>query len=440
MSPRTDSPPASPTKTGLGQEELRRNNLSALLTRVHVRGALSRASLTQYLGLNRSTIRALAAELEELGLVTERQPAESRRSGRPSLVLEPRRDNVAVGIDIGVDRIVVAAVALGGDVLDQRQRLHAPGEHDVEHVIGSAVQMVDDVLATLPGVRCLGIGVSVPGAVRQPDGLVRFAPNLGWVEEPFTEMFARRVGRPVFTGNDANLGVLAEHLRGAAVGFSDVAYLNGSVGVGGGFLVSGVPLMGASGYAGEVGHLLVDGRASERCRCGNVGCWETKVGENHLLVSAGRLPGGGPEGVDEVIAAAAAGEERAKQAVDDVGFWIGVGLRAVINVFNPEVIVLGGSMAALWQARQEAVDQTLDLWTLMTPRSDVVIRPSAFGLDSPWRGAAEAVFGSVLADPASVLDLEPPAAREPDSPNSEVPAPARQASGRGRSVAARQSR
>jgi predicted NBD/HSP70 family sugar kinase len=355
-------------------------------------------------------------------------------------VLEPRRDNVAVGLDIGVDRIVAAVVALGGEVLEQRQRLHAPGEHDVEHVIGSAAQMVEEVLGTVPGARCLGVGVSVPGAVRQPDGLVWFAPNLGWVEEPFTELFARRVGRPVFTGNDANLGVLAEHLRGAAVGFSDVAYLNGSVGVGGGFLVSGLPLMGASGYAGEVGHLLVDGRGSERCRCGNVGCWETKVGENHLLVSAGRLPGGGPEGVDEVIAAAAAGEERARQAVDEVGFWIGVGLRAVINVFNPEVIVLGGSMAALWQARQEEVDRTLDMWTLMIPRSDVVIRPSAFGLDSPWRGAAEAVFGSVLADPASVLDLAEPAAAAPDTPEPEVPAPEPQGSGRARSAAARQSR
>ena len=108
----------------------------------------------------------------------------------------------------------------------------------------------------------------------------------------------------MFTDNDANLGVLAEHLRGAAVGHSDVAYLNGSVGIGGGFLVGGVPLSGARGYAGEVGHLLVDGSSTQQCRCGNVGCWETKVGENQLLTLAGRLPGGGPEGVDEVIAAA----------------------------------------------------------------------------------------------------------------------------------------
>jgi len=373
-----------------------------------VQGATTRAALTRDLGLNRSTIGALATELEDLGLVTERQPAVVRRSGRPSFVLEPQRDNVAVAVDIGVDRIVTALVALGGDVLHQRQRPHAPGEHDVEHVIESTAQMVEEVLATHPGVRCLGTGVSVPGAVRDTDGSVRFAPNLGWVDQPFTELLSRRLGRRVFTDNDANLGVLSEHLRGAAVGHSDVAYLNGSVGIGGGFLVGGVPLSGARGYAGEVGHLLVDGSSTQQCRCGNVGCWETKVGENQLLMLAGRLAGGGPEGVDEVIAAADNGDERAGRALDEVGHWLGVGLRAVINVFNPEVIVLGGSLAALWEARQDVVDKTLDRWTLMSARSEVIIRASAFGLDSPWRGAAEMVFAPVLADPASVLDLAAP--------------------------------
>ncbi|MBF4763353.1 ROK family transcriptional regulator [Nocardioides islandensis] len=404
MTRRPGSPPTSPTKTGLGQEELRRNNLSALLTRVHLHGAISRASLTRELGLNRSTIGALAAELEDLGLVSERLPDAVRRSGRPSLVLEARRDNTVVGVDIGVDRIVTALVALGGEVLLQRQRPHAPGEHDVEHVIESAAQMIEEVLAARPDVRCLGVGVSVPGAVREADGLVRFAPNLGWVDQPFTEKLSHRLGRPVFTANDADLGVLAEHLRGAAVGYSDVAYLNGSVGIGGGFLVGGVPLSGARGYAGEVGHLLVDGAATEPCRCGNVGCWETKAGENHLLVAAGRLPGGGPDGVAEVIAAAAAGDQRATEALEQVAEWIGVGLRAVINIFDPEIIVLGGSLAALWRSRQAVIESVVDRWTLMTPRRDVLIRSSAFGLDSPWRGAAELVFAPLLADPAGVLD------------------------------------
>ncbi len=387
-------------KAGIGQEELRRNNLSQLLTRVHLSGPTSRAVLTRDLGLNRSTIGDLASSLEELGLITEGLPALAGRSGRPSHVVMPRADNVVIGVDLGVDRIVVALVALGGEVLERRERAHHRGEHDVDHVIESVVQMVDDVLTT-PHLRCLGLGVAIPGAVRAADGMVRFAPNLGWIDEPFTQLLSARVGLPVVTGNDANMGALAEHLRGAATEQLDVAYLSGSVGIGGGFLVGGVPLTGARGYAGEVGHLLVDNNG-DKCRCGNFGCWEMKVGENHLLVNAGRLPGGGPAGVAEVIAAAAGGEKRASDALDEVGYWLGIGLRAVINVFNPEIILLGGSLAAYWEARQEKVNETLDRWALMSPRSEVIIRPSAFGPDSPWRGAAELAFAPVLEDPMSV--------------------------------------
>lgn len=390
----------SKRRAGFGQEELRRNNLSQLLTRVHLSGPTSRAALTRELGLNRSTIGDLAASLEELGLIRQGVPEQAGRSGRPSHLVMPRDDNVVVGVDIGVDRIVVALVALGGQVLRRRERGHHRGEHDVTHVIESVGQMVDDVLAT-PHLRCLGVGVAVPGAVRLSDGAVQFAPNLGWIDEPFTELLSGRLGLPVVTGNDANLGALAEHLRGAATEQLEVAYLSGSVGIGGGFLVGGVPLTGARGYAGEVGHLLVDNNG-EKCRCGNYGCWEMKVGENRLLVNAGRLPGGGPVGVAEVIAAAAAGEKRASDALDEVGYWLGIGLRAVINVFNPEIIVLGGSLATIWEARQEKVNETLDRWALMSPRSQVIIRPSAFGPDSPWRGAAEQAFAPVLADPMSV--------------------------------------
>src|SRR6478609_5736287 len=246
-----------PTPTGVGTEELRRANLRAILQTVHTHGPTTRAVLTKQLGLNRSTIGALTGELQSLGLVTEQTPVVGGR-GRPSNLVVPSTDNVVVAVDVGVDRIAVATVGLGGEVLDRRTRGHQRGKHDVAHVVESVAQMVDETLNSSPHRRCLGAGVAVPGAVRAADGLVRFAPNLGWVDEPFTDLLAQRLGRPVVTGNDANLGVLAEHLRGVAIGHSDVAYLNASVGIGGGFLLGGRPMSGASGFAGEVGHMPVD--------------------------------------------------------------------------------------------------------------------------------------------------------------------------------------
>lgn len=389
------------TPTGVGADELRRANLRAILQTVHTHGPTTRAVLTRQLGLNRSTIGALTGELQSLALVSEQSAPVGGRSGRPSHLVVPREDNVVVAADVGVDRIAVALVGLGGHILERRTRGHQRGEHDVGHVVDAVAQMIEEVLAARPGMRCLGIGAALPGAVRDGDGMVRFAPNLGWVDEPFTELLAKRLGRPVASGNDANLGVLAEHLRGAAVGFSDVCYLIASVGIGGGFLMGGRPLTGASGYAGEVGHMQVDSEGPV-CRCGAVGCWETKVGENVLLRLAGRLPGGGPPAVAEVIAAAQAGDTRAAEALAEVADWCGVGIRTVINVFNPEIVVLGGCLAQVWRAAEDRVDEALNRSTMMSPRQDVVIRSASLEDEASLVGAAELAFAPVLDHPQAV--------------------------------------
>ena len=393
-----------PTPTGVSTDELRRANLRAILQTVHTRGPTTRAVLTRQLGLNRSTIGALTGELQTLGLVSEETSAVGGRSGRPSHLVVPREDNIVVAVDVGVDRIAVALVGLGGEVLDRRDRGHQRGEHDVAHVVDAVAQMVEEALGAAAGrkVRCLGVGVAVPGAVRAADGFVRFAPNLGWVEEPFTDLLAERLDRPVSTGNDADLGALAEHVRGAAVGYSEAVYLSASVGIGGGFLMAGRPLAGARGYAGEVGHMQVDSQGPV-CRCGAVGCWETKVGENVLLRLAGRLPGGGPPAVAEVIEAARAGETRAAEAVTEVADWCGVGLRGIVNLFDPEVVVLGGCLAQVWRAAQGTVDEAMARSTMM-PRDDVLIRAAQFGVDSPLIGAAELAFAPVLDHPQAVPD------------------------------------
>jgi predicted NBD/HSP70 family sugar kinase len=388
-----------------GTEELRRTNLRAVLSAVHTQGPLTRAELTRLLGLNRSTIGGLTAALIDLGLVAERTAAGAAsggvRSGRPSHLVVPRPENAVVAVDLGVDRVQVALVGLGGTVLNRRTRPHERGEHDVRHVVERVAAMVEDMLAATPPQRFLGVAASVPGAVRRQDGMVQFAPNLGWHGAPFTEMLSERLGRDVRAGNDANLGVIAEHLRGAAVDRQHVIYLSASVGIGGGFLVNGVLLEGASGYAGEIGHLQVDASGPE-CRCGAIGCWELKVGENRLLTLAGREPGGGPDAVAEVIRAADAGERAATEAIDEVAEWTGVGLRSLINVFNPEVIVLGGTLAQLWGCAAERVEAVLGRRALLAPRTGVAVLPAKLGQDSSLLGAAELAFESVLADPQCV--------------------------------------
>jgi len=389
-----------PPRGTLRPEEVKRNNMGRLLTRVHLAGPTSRAALTEDLGLNRSAIADLTSTLADLGLVVESGSVSTHGSGRPSYVVQPRPDVTVIAVNLGVDRNTVARIALGGEVLSRRERPHQRGEHDVLQVVESVAQMIEDVLGEDPGRHCLGIGVAVPGAVGLRDGVVRSAPNLGWVDAPFSAALSARLGMAVVCDNDAHLAARAEHLRGVAVGHDDVAYLLGSVGVGGGFIVGGQPLTGFGGYAGEVGHLSVDAHGSE-CRCGNVGCWETKVSENRLLTLAGRLTGGGREAVQEVIGAASGGEDRASAALDDIADWLAAGLRAVINVFNPEMVVLGDSLALIWQARCARVDERLGQLPLITSRDQFTIVASRFEKDAPLVGAAELAFTGLLADPTS---------------------------------------
>lgn len=386
-------------RSGIGQERLRRHNLSQLLSHVHVSGPTSRSELTAALGVNRSTIGDLTGQLAEYGLVDEEQPGSARRSGRPSLLVVPRSDVAVVAVDLSVDRIDAALVALGGRVLERRRRRHQRGEHDVEHVTETVAQLTEEILGQHPAVHCVGIGVSLAGAVRLGDGLVRFAPNLGWVDAPFAGLLSKRLGRPVTAGNDANLGVLAEHLRGAAVGYQDVAYLSGSVGIGGGFLVGGVPLTGSEGFAGEIGHILVD-RQGPPCRCGNAGCWEVMAGENALLTGAGRLPGGGPDAVAEVIAAAAEGDARAQHSLREVAEWTGIGLRTVVNLFNPEIVVVGASLAQVFAAAEEQVLEAMR--QTIPPMSELLVRAAGLGQDSSLIGAAERAFSPLLSAPFPV--------------------------------------
>ncbi|MFZ5852176.1 MAG: ROK family protein [Actinomycetota bacterium] len=405
-------------RSGATQEEVRRHNLAALLGYVHLRGPTTRAALTVAMGLNRSTIGALTAELVGAGLVREEPPPRRAGAGRPSLVVVPEGERVYVlAVDLGVEHLVVARVGLGGRVLDRRELAYRRGAQDVGDVAATIARLAEELRAgACPGATCLGVGASVPGVVRRRDGLVRFAPNLGWVDVPFGAALAARLDLPVAVRNDADLGALAEHSRGAAVGYDDVVYLAGEVGVGGGIIVGGRPLRGLGGYAGEVGHLLVN-PAGRPCRCGGRGCWETEVGEDALLLPAGRSPGAGLDVAREVLAAAGAGDQRAAAAVASVAHWLGTGIGVIVNLFNPAVVVLGGLLAGVFAVAEATVRAAVSHTALHAPGDQVRLVLPALGPDSSLLGAAELAFGPLLGDPTAALrPLLPPGASTPSPP------------------------
>jgi predicted NBD/HSP70 family sugar kinase len=393
--------------TGATQDVVRRHNLAAVLSGVHLRGQASRAELTAALGLNRSTIGALTGDLVAAGLVVEAVPElPGRSAGRPSLLVVPRDDVYVLAVHLGVEGVVAARVALGGRVLDRVLARHEDGGTSPDAVVA---RIADAVLALDrrggPGRRCAGIAVAVCGIVRQSDGMVRMAPNLGWTDVPLGRRLAEIAGPdvPVALRNEADLGALAEHLRGAAVGVDDVIFVFGEVGIGGGVLAGGRPVSGRGGYAGEVGHLMVN-PAGRTCRCGKVGCWETEVSIDALVSVLGPTGADRTESVRRVLAAAADGVEPARAAVEEFAHWLAVGVGQLVTVFNPEMIILGGMLPAVFAQVRDDVGRKLRAVALPAALEQVRLAVPALGGDAPLLGAAELAFAPLLADPLGVID------------------------------------
>jgi predicted NBD/HSP70 family sugar kinase len=340
------------------------------------------------------------------GLVSEERPGSLGVPGRPSPLVRPRSDSVVVlALEVSVDSLAAALVGFGGNV-HASVRVERPRAHLVaDEIVIDLAELAAPLLARLSAsTNLIGIGVAVVAIVRRADGLVRLAPNLGWHDVPLAQMLTRalELSVPLTVANDADLGVLAEHRRGAARDVDDAVYIAGEVGVGGGVLVDGRPLRGADGYAGEIGHMPVNPDGSP-CRCGSSGCWETEVGERALLSAAGRPADGGPDEVGRLLQDAESGDERALAALRQVGEWLGVGIAAIVNVFNPRVVILGSLFDRIYPHVIRPVEDRLAARGLAASREHVRVVPAALGDESVLLGAAEQAFEPFLEDPAAWL-------------------------------------
>ncbi|MCF6378202.1 ROK family protein [Nocardioides KLBMP 9356] len=391
-------------RTGLGtnQEAIRRHNLGTVLRHVHSAGEMSRAELTSLMGLNRSTIAGLVGELESLGILERADPAEGVRqgAGRPSAGVRIAADGpYVIAVDLGVDRAVVARVGLGGQVL---QRAQAPVQAEGEAwQVGAAVAaLVRAVVEDAPAVAPLvGMGISVPGLVRRSDGLIRLAPNLEWHDVSFGGIVLAALGLdvPVCLANDADLGALAEHTRGSGVGTDELIYLSGNVGVGAGIITGGHRLEGAGGYAGEVGHLRFD-PDGHTCHCGNRGCWETEVGA-HAIAAAIACPPDKVVQLGEVLDSF----DKPSPALRATGTALGQGLASLVNMFNPQTVILGGYFRALYTLVGPEVNAGLAERALPAPLESVTLALPGLGADSSLLGAAEIALEPLFVDPVAAL-------------------------------------
>lgn len=381
---------------------MRRANLSTIVRALHVEGPLSRSELGARTGLTRSGIRVLIGELAHAGLVDEGSGSSLGSPGRPSVLVRLRADRaVVLAMEIAVDSMAAAVVGLGGIVLRSKRVDRSRARVTVDETVGDLARLVQDL-----GVSDVaGRAVAFAGIVRRGDDIVAVAPNLGWHEVPLGRLLADALGTPdrVLVANEADLGALAEHRRGAGISVDDLLFIQGEVGVGGGVIVDGRPMTGANGYGGEIGHFPVNPSGSA-CGCGSVGCWETEVGESALLALAGQPIDGGRVAVDAVLRRAMAGDKAALAALDHVGNWLGRGIAGLVNIFNPRLVVVGGIFHRIYPFIESPIAAEVGRLALRPAAASVSIVRSALGVNAPLFGAAELAFEALLDDPMSMVE------------------------------------
>ncbi|MFD5972484.1 MULTISPECIES: ROK family protein [Streptomyces] len=398
------------------KDTVRRHNLSLVLRAVRDEGEsgeATRAGVSARVGLTRAAVSSLVEQLMESGFLTESGKTFSGQAGRPGTALKVARTGPAgLGVEINIDYVSVCVVDLAGtgrvrqtEHLDNRG---APAGEVLARAARIAARTLDS--AREQELRPVGATLALPGLVS--GGSVRQAPNLGWNEVPAEDLFAEalaalRPGHPVLpvaSENEANLAALAELWFGGLGDVRSFLYLTGEIGVGGALVLGGELLRGAHGFAGEIGHVVVDPDGPE-CRCGSRGCLEQYAGQTALLRAAGIDGSGGGAGVVELERRARAGDGRAVAALTEAGRMLGRVVSGAVNLVDPDAVVLGGIYRGLMPWLSPPADEELTgrvvsgLWSPGSGR----LRASSVAGDAA-RGAAALVVQDVLADPVAYAE------------------------------------
>lgn len=406
------------SKNTADQAFVRETNLSLVLKLIHNQSPLSRAQLAAITGLNKSTVSSLVDELLARKLVHE-TGSNNGGTGRPATLLEidPTAGGI-IGVELGVDFVSVALTDILGNILWRRREDADPSE-DQDKMINQTLRIVKDAItaAKRKDYKLLGLGLATPGTVDLDEGVLIFAPNLHWRNVPFGRIFGDQTKLRIFVENDANAAAIAEHLFGTARQTQDFLFVFAGVGIGGGLFLNGKLYRGKNGYAGEIGHSPIMAEPFQNvCHCGNRGCWETYANQYSIIQRVqARLEvkrssiipqlmaeQNSPLNIALVKQAADAGDREAIDSFAEAGQAMGQGFAGLINIFNPEKIILGGPLSIAGEYLLPAIKETVDRHALPEIDKLVEILLSPFGADASLIGAIAIVADDVLSHPVNI--------------------------------------
>jgi glucokinase len=291
-----------------------------------------------------------------------------------------------IGIDLGGTKIAAALMNENGILVNSVDiATEAAGGPNV--VMARMQRTVEDVMQGISSSEVKGVGIGAPGPLNPITGMVYSPPNLpGWNEIPLRTEMARRLQMDTFVDNDANAAALAEARLGAGAGTSHLVYVTVSTGIGGGVVFDGQIIHGSSGAAAEVGHMIVD-PDGPLCPCGNHGCLEALASGTAIRRLAVERFGKDMD-ARMVAVEAAGGDHAAKQLLNEVFHWLGIGLINVVQMYDPEVIVVGGGVSRIGDPLFEALERAVAGNRYRSANFSVRVLPAKLGTKAGVIGAA----------------------------------------------------
>lgn len=369
---------------------VKKGNKSLVLDKIKNNSPISRAAVANQTGLNKGTVSSLVSELLEDHLIYESGPGESSGGRRPVMLLFNNSAGYSIGIDIGVNYLLGVLTDLDGNIFQEKvMTFKNLSYNEIEEQLFNTI---DSLISSVPpsphGI--VGIGVGVPGIVDN-SGEVLLAPNLNWTNVNLKSILQKKYNLPVIIENEANAGAYGEKKFGAGKEFENIIYVSAGIGIGVGLILNGSLYKGSNGFSGELGHMTIQVNGS-KCRCGNDGCWELYASEQALINNAGLLdiplPSNKEGDLNNLLTLAENGNKEVIKLFEQTGDYLGVGINNIINIFNPQQVIIGNRMASSKKWLEESLNTRVANQALWFQRSDLQIDFSELSTLSSALGVA----------------------------------------------------
>lgn len=386
----------------MDKEKMRQSNLFLILRILKEKGSLSKTELSKITKLSLPSVTSIINELEEYNLINLLGQTPIKRGRFPVKYELNSNALYIIGVTIQSESIRCVIINLDGKI-QHYLSTPLPTNHDPTHVLEEVSSLVDKIVAEskISKRKILGIGVGMHGIVDPINGVAVFPPHLGWGHIPLSEILEEKLNLPVLVDNDCNVLTLAERWFGKCLHSESFIVMNVDYGVGSGIMVSEKLFHGTNYGGGQIGHLTVS-ENGPKCSCGNFGCLETLVNESALLNAVNKKLKQGFNStlvslmddsndditLEDVYAAATKGDQLSIQTLEEAGRYLGVGVSSLVNLFNPQQIILTGSVLVGDEFITTPLKDTVNKTALKTNTKDLKIETSDLGDKADVIGAA----------------------------------------------------